>query len=568
MSPDFNKILQYFQKNPTTWYPAKHLIHHFQISMEERRALRRQFKVWVADKVLERAQGRRYRLSADKPKATEKEGLEAIIEQFELRVEFPKPVLAEAESFARPGVCEKGREDLRKIPFVTIDGETAKDFDDAVAVQELAKGVIRLWVSIADVSHYVTPGSDIDQEAYRRTSSVYFPSRCVPMLPEGLSNDLCSLVPKQDRLTMTAEMDFNTQGHCTKAKFYPSMIRSHQRLTYTEVQAMLDQKKKGFATLKIMNALCDRLRGVRKQRGSLDFDLPEPEIVLNLEEKTVESIVKAKRYKAHMMIEEFMIAANETVATFLQQNLKASIYRIHEDPDPEKIKSFREVVYNLGVGLPGRKKITSKDLAQVVEKVKGRSEERLINTLILRSLQQAQYSTQNPGHFGLASKCYTHFTSPIRRYPDLVIHRLLKQALPSASRGSDKNPQSQDGGGERRLAEMASHCSDQERVGMKAEWASRDWVVSLFMKDKVGKEYEGNISGVAKFGFFVELHDYFVQGMVPVKTLKDDYYVYDEKHHSFQGRRTRKKYKLGDRVRIRVEQVNTTKRWVDFILIS
>ena len=592
MQDDLVKILDYFKKRPGTWILARELIHHFKIPMEGRRSFHNLMQALVRSRQLIRGKGHRYLLApstnigphhkgrdqgglkkGERDSSQKASGIESIIKEFRLREAFPQKVQDETRHFSQEKMAGdlKGRRDLRSLVMMTIDGETAKDFDDAVGIQSLSRGHFRLWVSIADVSHYVQPRTAIDREAHQRSTSTYFPARCIPMLPEVLSNNLCSLVPHQDRLTMTAEMDFDATGLLVQSRFYPSVIRSRARLTYREVKQMiLDndaalQKKYAsiYPDLKLMEGLCDQLRLRRFERGSLDFDLPEPEIVLNLEEGKVESIAKALRHKAHMMIEEFMIVANEAVATYLTSKMSVTVYRVHDVPDREKMKDFREFIHNMGLGLPGGHKITSKNLAQLIQSMRGRSEERIVNYLLLRSLKQAEYSVDNCGHFGLASPCYTHFTSPIRRYPDLIVHRLLKEALGSSPLSvSVKDRLARRG----QMQEMLTHCSEQERVSMKAEWASRDWAVALFMKDKIGKEYEGIICSVTDFGFFVELKEYFVQGLVHIKNLQGDYYVFHEKAHKLQGRRTKKAFKIGDLVKIRVKQVNVEKRRVDFDL--
>lgn len=496
------------------------------------------------------------------------EGISRIIKEFKLSVDFPKEALAEAR--ALPGVITsvdwEGREDLRSEISVTIDGETAKDFDDAVSVTELRDGGIRLKVSIADVSHFVTPGSQIDREAYRRATSTYFPDRVLPMLPERLSNDLCSLVPHQDRLAYTAEMDFDIDGNRTASRFYRSVIKSRSRLTYTEVRKVLvDQDEAArnrhrtlIKDLELMGTLADRLRERRLARGSLDFDLPEPFLEMDLEEGRIDKIVKAERNKAHRMIEEFMIAANEAVAEFVTERELPMVYRIHEEPDPERLRDFAVLLHHLGHGMKFGRRVKPSALAAVIERVRGRAEEKLINTILLRTMAKAIYDVRNVGHFGLASECYTHFTSPIRRYPDLMVHRALTHALKTGKREKGRMPTVH------RLKEMAIHCSERERTSMKAEWASRDLAACLFLKPKIGQRFEGVISGVAKFGLFVELVEYFVEGLVSIKNLDDDFYLFHEKAHALVGRRKKRKLQIGSPILIEVKGVNLEKRWIDF----
>ena len=501
-------------------------------------------------------------------------GISDIIKEFKLATAFPRE--AEVEARRLNGEIADGelrdREDLRHETIVTIDGETAKDFDDAVSVATTGTGGYLLKVSIADVSHFVTPGSPIDREAYRRATSTYFPDRALPMLPERLSNDLCSLVPHQDRLAFTAEMEFDAKGCRIASRFYRSVIRSRARLTYTEVRKILGDRDEHarlrhlslLEDLERMGELAKILHMVRIARGSLDFDLPEPFIDLNITEGTIERIVKAERNLAHRLIEEFMIAANEAVAEFITERGLPMIYRVHQEPDPERVNDFSVLLHHLGHGLRLGKRVRPMALAAVIEAVRGRPEEKLVNTVLLRTMAKAVYDIKNVGHFGLASQCYTHFTSPIRRYPDLIVHRLLWQAL----RGGRARPAGKERGGAsaRRLKEMAGHCSERERMSMKAEWASRDLAAAIFLKPKVGQRFEGIISGVAKFGFFVELSPFFVEGLVSIKNLKDDGYTFHEKAHALVGRKLKKKYQIGNPVSVLIRGVNLERRWIDFTL--
>lgn len=490
-----------------------------------------------------------------------------ILEEFSIVPEFPKAVLKEASSIPSEVLPSdlKGRKDLRDLPFVTIDGETAKDFDDAVYVKREAAG-FRLWVSIADVSHYIPIGSQLDQEAYRRATSLYLPGECIPMLPEKLSNGICSLNPHVDRLSFTAEMVFNQKGILQKASFYKSVFRSTARLTYTLVKQILVDKtpaiRKQWSShvpiLEAMEVLADQLTRMRVERGTIDFDLPEPEIVQSLEEGKIEAIVRSERNKAHRIIEEFMIAANEAVASYLSQDKRPSLYRIHEQPSIEKLKDFQEFVHNLGYSFKLGKSVPPKAIASFIKTVRGRDDERLINMILLRSMAQAVYSMKNCGHYGLASQNYTHFTSPIRRYPDLLIHRLLQAKLlgpkPVYTAGY--------------LDAAAKHCSETERAIMKVEYAARDLMACTFMQDHIKEQFEGTIIGVTRFGFFVELDTFFVEGLVSARSLKDDYYIYREKNHMMVGRRSKKKFRLGGRVTIEVVSVNLTKRWIDFKVVT
>ncbi|MDO8462299.1 MAG: ribonuclease R [Deltaproteobacteria bacterium] len=491
-----------------------------------------------------------------------------IIKEFKLSETFPEKVLKEASEVSAKVSPEeiKGRKDLRSLLTVTIDGETAKDFDDAISVKRNESGYT-LWVSIADVSHYVRPKSLLDEEAMSRATSVYFPGECLPMLPEKLSNGICSLNPHEDRLTFTAEIDFDAQGRRIGSSFYKSVIKSAARLTYTIVRQVLVDKDESVRQkwssvvndLMLMEELADRIGVQRTERGSIDFDLPEPEIIQNLEEGTVEKIVRSERNKAHKLIEEFMIAANEAVATFIAEKKQPSLYRIHDKPDAEKISGFSELLHHLGIPFRIGKQISPASFSTLLRQIKGRPEERLINTMLLRSMKQAVYDTDNIGHFGLASDCYTHFTSPIRRYPDLVVHRTLSKVL-DGKRGGDK------GNEEGELKQLAKHCSEHERVAMKAEYASRDKISCLFMKEKKGEVYEGIIAGVTKFGLFIELIPFFVQGLLPIRKLKDDYYVFIEKNQVLVGRKKKRRFQIGDRLTVQVVGVNMDKRWIDFEL--
>ena len=494
-----------------------------------------------------------------------------VIKKYDLPHVFSEEVLAEAAR--QPSVVAEealpGRTDLRQRTTVTIDGETARDFDDAVSVAREGAN-IRLWVSIADVSHYVREGSQLDGEAYLRGTSVYFPDRCIPMLPEALSNGICSLNPEVDRLTMTAEMLFDAGGARIDARFYQSVIKSCARLTYTTVKRILvDADPELSAThanlvpeLKVMEELSLRLNGRRRERGSIDFDLPEPQIILDLQGETT-AIVRAERNLAHRLIEEFMLAANESVASFLEGTPVPSLYRVHENPDPLKLKDLSEFVFSFGYELAVLEdKVNPAALQKLLAEVEGKPEERLINEVLLRCMKQARYCAENLGHFGLAAPSYTHFTSPIRRYPDLVVHRVLKLVLSGKLSPRDKDHL------EARLPETALHTSRRERIAMEAEREMVDLKKMQFMRDKIGEEYDGFITGVAQFGLFVELVDLFVEGMIPVATLPADYYVHQEKSHSLVGERSRVSYRIADRIRVKVAAVNEARKQVEFALVG
>lgn len=503
--------------------------------------------------------------------------VQTVIRKFDLPHRFEAATLAEAEAVPSQISREdlQDRVDLRKIPTVTIDGETAKDFDDAVAIKSEGD-TFRLWVSIADVSHYVLPGSSLDQEAYLRGTSVYFPDRCLPMLPERLSNGICSLNPHVDRLTITAEMLFDRNGRMLESRFYPSVIRSSARLTYTTVRQVIvdgDDKALGddrsLAPLLLqMKELALILMAMRKQRGSIDFDLPEPEIILGLTGQT-EAIIKSERNLAHQLIEEFMLAANEAVAGFVTDQELPFMYRVHEHPDAARLAAFREFILPFGFSLPMQgEKVTPQAMQQLISDAAGRPEERLVNYGLLRCMKQARYAAENFGHFGLASGCYTHFTSPIRRYPDLIVHRLLKLALARKEDTLDKKRQRELERISSTLSEAAEHTSTRERVAMEAERDIVELKKLQFMQGKTGEEFDGFIAGVAGFGFFVELSEVFVEGLVHISTLVEDLYNFDEQNHSLIGRRTGQVLRIGDSVRVRVVAVNPQARRIEFVLVS
>lgn len=498
--------------------------------------------------------------------------IRVVAHKFGLPWKFPAEVLSAADDVPIEVLKEDlaGREDLRDLPLVTIDGETAKDFDDAVAVRRESSGQIRLWVAIADVGHYVPSGNAIDDEAYDRATSVYFPGFCIPMLPEALSNEICSLKPHLDRLAMVAEMLFDQNGRRLSARFYPAVIRSHARLTYTEVRDMvvrtdaetIDRYADIYPHLQVMEELALRLTAMRQRRGSLDFDLPEAEVVLGLRGRT-EDIVRSERNLAHRIIEEFMLAANEATATFLTEKDIPLLYRVHEAPNLEKLQAFQEFIAHLNYGLTLEPDgVDPRQLQKLLGEVAGTPEERLINQILLRSMKQARYSADNVGHFGLAADLYCHFTSPIRRYPDLIVHRILREVLQR-----EKISEQRLASWQRRLPGIAEHSSLNERRAMEAERDIIDLKKCQFMLDKVGEEFTGFISGVQSFGFFVELQDVFVEGLVHITSLKDDYYEYEEAHHRLIGQRRRREFQIGDEVKVVLKKVDTDRRQIDFELL-
>jgi ribonuclease R len=486
-----------------------------------------------------------------------------IIEEHSLPRKFPSQVLKEARGFSET-IRPRNRADCRDLLTVTIDGEDAKDFDDAISIKRSRNG-FTLYVHIADVSHYVQWSSELDLEARRRGTSVYFPGNVIPMLPERLSNNLCSLLPRRDRLTFTAELHFNGSGGITKKLFYPSIINSNERMTYTSVKKILadndppERRKYGYLieSFEIMKELYEILKKLRIRRGSLDFDLPEPYILLDIQ-GTPEAIIKAERNISHMIIEEFMIAANEAVSSYIESKGLPSLYRVHEEPDMVKLEDLKPMLKAFGVQT---KKSGTGAFRSILKSVKGTAEESLINILLLRSLKQAVYSTENMGHFGLASKSYTHFTSPIRRYPDLVVHRILRNIV-SSNRATEKKKRNL----EKLLPEIAAHSSKTERVAEDSEREIVSAMKAWFMKDKIGNEYRGTVMNINSHGLRIQLKDFFVEGFLHVSSMSDDYYRFDEAGYRLIGRRTKKRFSIGDEIHVRIESVNTEEREITLAL--
>lgn len=487
------------------------------------------------------------------------------IRNHELPYIWPEDVLLEASRIPAHVTDEAiaGREDFRALPFVTIDGEDAKDFDDAVLCLPKEKGGWTLYVAIADVSYYVRPHTALDKEAYKRGNSVYFPSRVIPMLPETLSNGLCSLNPEVDRLVMVCEMNIHPTGRIMRYRFSEGVIKSHARLTYNQVHAMMEKNDRRMrerfqSIVPQLSALYDLfnvLQKARKARGAIDFDMPETKIVFGQDRK-IEKIVPYERFNSHKVIEECMLCANICAARFLEKNKQPGLYRVHEGPTEEKLTDLRRFLHEMALKMPGHRQPVPADYAHILRTVADRPDAHMIQTVLLRSMSQAVYSPDNKGHFGLAYEAYTHFTSPIRRYPDLLVHRSIKHYL------NHQAPQVDDGA----LVRSGEHCSMTERRADDATGEVTDWLKCEFMMDKVGKEFAGVISGVTGFGIFVELGDIYVEGLAHISTLPDDYYQFDPIRHALQGERSGRVFRLGDKVTIQVARVDLDQCQIDFVL--
>jgi len=496
--------------------------------------------------------------------------LKVVMEKYSLPDAFPPEVEAEAARVQRqvaPGDVE-GRTDFRSWRTVTVDPETARDHDDAISLDRLSHGHWRLAVHIADVAHYVRPGSLIDQEAYLRSTSVYFPDRVVPMLPHALSSSICSLVENEDRLTQTVVLELDADGRVRKAEYHDGVIRSAARMTYQQVQKIVDgdaELRGRYAPLvplfESMDALAKLMHKLRYERGSLDFDLPEPKLVLDAAGEMT-AVVATERLDSMRVIEEFMLAANEAVATELSRADTPSLFRIHEPPDPERVEEFAELVASFGYRLPASGDIVRpQDFQAVLRQVAGKPEEKLVSYLLLRTMKLARYHEENLGHFGLATTTYCHFTSPIRRYPDLVVHRSLRALR-------HRRPADAMKGLPAALPEAGRHTSDMERRATDAERELIEWKKVRFMADKLGEVYSGYVTGVQAFGLFVELEEIYVQGLVHVSSMTDDYYHLDEKRHALRGENTGKVYRLGDRASVQVARVDLERRRIDFALVD
>ena len=478
--------------------------------------------------------------------------IEIAVRKFDLPHEFSKKALAAAAAYpdsVQPADI-KNRRDLRDLQFVTIDGETAKDFDDAVFCRREGKA-FRLWVAIADVSHYVRHGDALDAEARERGTSVYFPRRVIPMLPEKLSNGLCSLNPNVDRLAMVCEMTVSQEGQIEGFDFYAAVFRSHARLTYNEVWQKISSGKPP-ENLALLYAVFKVLLEQRTRRGAIDFETVETRMLFDPRGK-IEKIVREPRNDAHRLIEECMLAANVCAGNFLAEAGHPVLYRVHDVPAAEKVTALREFLAEIGLQLPGGEVPRPKDYAQLLERIRKRPDFALLQTILLRSLKQAIYSPSNLGHFGLAFEAYVHFTSPIRRYPDLLVHRAIKAVLARKDyAGVDWEA-------------LGLHCSETER---RADDASRDvenWLKCYYMRDYVGNTFSGTITGVTPFGVFVTLDEYFVDGLVHISELGRDYFQFDAARHMLMGDRSKKRYRLADRMTVKLVRVDLETRKMDLV---
>ena len=492
-----------------------------------------------------------------------------IVRKYELREEFPSEAIAGADRCPDPipGAELARREDFRSKPIVTIDGETAMDFDDAVLAERLPGGGHRLEVHIADVSHYVRQGSALDREALLRGTSVYFPGTAIPMLPPRLSSGLCSLNPGADRLTLSVILEIDPHGKIVSHRFAEGVIRSRERMTYTDVAKILEEndpaacrRYEGLVEhFRVMEELAGILNGKRRRRGTIDFDLPEPEILLDVQGGTL-GIAPLRRNVAHRIIEEFMLAANEAVAAHLFHLRVPSLYRIHEKPDPLKIGKLNELLSVYGHRLPEPyEAVEPSHFQEILDRLEGKPEFRFLSRVMLRAMKLARYSAEKGIHFGLGASTYTHFTSPIRRYPDLMVHRILREVLAGGRPPEDRREWLC-----RELPEIALQSSRTERTADEAEWEVVEWKKLAYMSERVGEIFDGFVSSVTPFGFFVEIADLFVEGLVHISTLPEDRYVFVERRQILKGERTGRTYRIGAPFRVRVDRVNEPQRRLDF----
>lgn len=502
--------------------------------------------------------------------------VEIAIRKHDIPHSFPSAVEKQLKKWAEdvPEEAKRGRVDLRDLPLVTIDGEDARDFDDAVFCQKQGKGW-KLWVAIADVSYYVRPKSALDTEAYNRGNSVYFPNRVVPMLPEKLSNGLCSLNPQVDRLCMVCEITLSAKGKMTDYQFYEAVMNSHARLTYNKVAKILEKDTalcERYASLvphlQDLHDMYQALVKARQQRGAIEFETIESKFIFNALGR-IERIEPVVRNDAHKIIEECMILANIASANFMAKHQEPALYRIHAVPSEEKLTAFRSFLAECGLSLSGGNKPTPTDYAQLLEQIKPRPDHELLQTMLLRSMSQAVYSADNIGHFGLALEEYAHFTSPIRRYPDLTLHRGIKYLL--AKQKGSKRKTTDTGGYHYPLEKMdlfGAHCSSTERRADDATREVADWLKCEYMQDHVGEEFDGVISSVTGFGFFVRLNDLFIDGLVHISGLANDYYLFDMPKQRLIGENSGMIFRIGDAVKVRVEAVSLEQKQIDFSLIS
>ncbi len=495
--------------------------------------------------------------------------IDIALRDFELPHEWSDKALQQAQQFGDsiPENAVEGRLDLRDMPLVTIDGEDARDFDDAVCAEHLDNGNWRLWVAIADVSHYVQPGDPLDLDAGDRGTSVYFPSQVIPMLPEALSNGLCSLNPEVARLCMVCEMEINQDGKTESYRFHEGVMFSKARLTYDKVAAMLvdndpalrEQYQHVLPTLETMYGLFKAMQKARDERGAIDFEMTETQFLFD-ENRKIRSIQPRERNDAHRLIEEFMIAANVSAAHFLFENEIPVLYRVHETPSEEKLSGLRDFLGELGLFLGGGDDPEPRHYASLLETASKRPDGHLLQTVMLRSMKQAVYSPDNIGHFGLALDAYAHFTSPIRRYPDLLVHRAIRHII--SGRKVNKWRYSHED-----MVQLGDHCSMTSRRADEATRDVSDWLKCEYMRDRVGETHQGVISGVTGFGLFVELSDIYIEGLVHVTSLKNDYYQFDATGHRLTGERTRKVYRLGDTLTVKVVRVDLDEKKIDLELV-
>ncbi|QLK85559.1 ribonuclease R [Staphylococcus sp. 17KM0847] len=496
----------------------------------------------------------------------------SIIYQHGIEIEFPDDVLREAKAIPETiGTDEiTGRRDLRDDLTITIDGADAKDLDDAIALKQLSNGHIELTVSIADVSYYVQEGSALDREAYDRATSVYLVDRVIPMIPHRLSNGICSLNPDVDRLTMSCRMEIDERGEVVSHDIFESVIHSNARMTYDEVNEIITEKNQDVRQqyahitpmLDLAKDLSQRLIAMRKRRGEIDFDIPEAQVQVN-EEGIPQNIVTRDRGEGERLIESFMLAANETIAEHFDKLEVPFLYRIHEQPKSERLRQFFDFITNFGIMVRGTgETIHPSTLQHIAEEVTGRPEDRVISTMMLRSMQQARYEADNLGHFGLAADYYTHFTSPIRRYPDLIVHRLIRKYLIEQSMNGKAQHE-----WEEKLPQIAEHTSQRERRAIDAERDTDELKKAEFMIQHIGDEFEGVISSVANFGMFIELPNA-IEGLVSIQNMTDDYYHFDERHMALIGEHQAKVYRIGDTIKVKVIHVDVDERQIDFQIVG